>query len=486
MASPLHPELYTPIHRWLPANWGCYNLFRTWLRRAGYSNSALDIYSCAVRLAISQLDKPYWQITGDDLDRVRAIIVAHYESEATRRGYHKGLLKLAEFLRQRQGQTQPVRELNWAYFLAGLPSWLAADVRAYIRHRQRAWLPETHDERASDLLSHLTRCLRWAVQQNGFHQLADLTPALWFAYVDVRLATGITAATVNGELNVLQPFLTFLAESGRAICTRLLEVERLPAARRLPRDVPLAHLRQLYAAIEAETTRPQRGIQRTGIMDRAWFLLMLHSGLRVGEVRRVRLPDLDLDGQRLRIEQSKGLVDRVVFLSAATVAAIEAYLPLRGPVVEAHLFVYRHRPLTPAYCAQRLRTFGRRCGVTVTPHQLRHSCATLLLNAGAPILTVQALLGHKHIDTTLTYARLYDGTVAADYYRAMAAVEHRLHLGPADAPPLMTPGQMIALVDALTNGTLNGRQRDVLAALRQGLSIWGERTEDPVSSTLDC
>ncbi len=51
----------------------------------------------------------------------------------------------------------------------------------------------------------------------------------------------------------------------------------------------------------------------------------------------------------------------------------------------------------------------------VTPHQLRHTCATLLINAGAPILTVQAILGHKHIDTTLGYTRLYDATVAADY-----------------------------------------------------------------------
>ncbi len=48
------------------------------------------------------------------------------------------------------------------------------------------------------------------------------------------------------------------------------------------------------------------------------------------------------------------------------------------------------------------------------PHQLRHSCATLLLNAGAPVLTVQTLLGHEWVDTTLGYACLYDGTVAAD------------------------------------------------------------------------
>lgn len=64
----------------------------------------------------------------------------------------------------------------------------------------------------------------------------------------------------------------------------------------------------------------------------------------------------------------------------------------------------------------------------ITPHQLRHSCATLLPNAGAPALSVQSLLGHERLDTTLGYARLYDGTIAADYYRAMSQIEKRLDL----------------------------------------------------------
>ncbi|MBN1657253.1 MAG: site-specific integrase [Anaerolineae bacterium] len=83
----------------------------------------------------------------------------------------------------------------------------------------------------------------------------------------------------------------------------------------------------------------------------------------------------------------------------------------------------RHEPLTVSYCAYRLRTYARRFGVRITPQQLRFSCVTLLLNAGAPVLKVQSILGHKFIDTTLSYARLYDGTVVADYYRAMAEVE---------------------------------------------------------------
>ncbi|MBU0493170.1 MAG: hypothetical protein KKA73_26855 [Chloroflexi bacterium] len=72
----------------------------------------------------------------------------------------------------------------------------------------------------------------------------------------------------------------------------------------------------------------------------------------------------------------------------------------------------------------------------------------MLLNAGAPVLTVQAThsVGHKHIDTTLGYARLYDGTLAADYYRAMGEVESRLALGEDTEAPPPSSGELLALV----------------------------------------
>jgi integrase len=211
------------------------------------------------------------------------------------------------------------------------------------------------------------------------------------------------------------------------------------------------------------------GAQRMGIMDLAWFHLMLHCGLRVGEVRRLRLSDLDLAGRRARIEQSKGLKDRMVFLSQPAVQALNAYLEIRGPANTDHVFIFRHRPLSTTYCRRRLRTYGRRCGVIVIPHQLRHSCATLLLNAGAPILAVKTILGHKQIDTTMGYARLYDGTLATNYYRAMAEIESRF--GSQDASSGLTPnlGQMLALLDVLRSGTLNETQKEAVQTLRSGI-----------------
>jgi integrase len=206
--------------------------------------------------------------------------------------------------------------------------------------------------------------------------------------------------------------------------------------------------------------------------------LIAGAGLCWGEVHRLRILDLDLKGRRVRVEKSKGLKDRVVYLSQATSKALHAYLEVRGPVTTDHVFVYRHRPLSPRYCNQRLHTYGRRCGIHVTPHQLRHSCGTMLLDAGAPILAVQAILGHRQIDTTLRYTRLYEGTVAADYYRAMIDVEGQLGLHQNEGDPAPTPGQLLAMVDALHDGTLNDVQREMVHTLRNGiLALVGQMAE---------
>jgi integrase len=455
---------------WLPANRGFYDQFRRWLREGGYSRSSIDIYGCAARLALGWLDKPYWEIDPQaDIERVCEYIAARYERESTRQDYGKGLKKLAEFLRAKCHRPAPQKQTNWAYFVGALPDWLADDIKEYIRHRQRAWKPDRRYRAMNTTLSHLTLSLRWMAVHAPLSHIGDLDPERWFAYVDARLAAGISPVTLNGELAEVQFFVRYLADLERPVCERLLRVKPLREEKHMPRDVPVRQLRLLRGEIEADAASTHAGIRRMGVMDRAWFLLMLHSALRGGEVRRLRRSDLDVEGRRVRVEQTKGLKDRIVYLSWATVEALQAYLAVRGPAETDHVFTFRHRPLSASYCGQRLKTYSRRCGVYVTPHQLRHSCATLLLNAGAPILSVQRILGHKYIDTTLGYARLYDGTVAADYYRAMAEVEARLALaeGTASDPP--QSGELLAMVDALQAGTLNETQRKTVRALREAI-----------------
>jgi hypothetical protein len=96
------------------------------------------------------------------------------------------------------------------------------------------------------------------------------------------------------------------------------------------------------------------------------------------------------------------------------------------------------------------------------------------------------MLGHKHIDTTLSHARLYDGTIAADYYRAMAEVEARQALVEGVGKPAPNEGQLLALVDALGSGTLNGKQKQTLQSLWEGILARSRQWELVDKAELGC
>lgn len=467
-----------PYEDWLPANRDFLDAFCDWLHKTGYSLSTMKIYGVATRQVIGFLNKPYWKIEPDvDLPLAWEYLRNRPLAQSTRLDYRKGVEKLGEYLRLRCHTPRPEKAIRWDYYLGSLPDWLAAAVREYVDHCRRAWKPERRFDLSCDFLGVLTFSLRRMVAHQQLADLTGLTPALWLDYLDERLRAGKAPTTVNRELIDLQRFLRFHQELGVPICERMLLLKPIHTGPHLPRDLPPEQLRLLYEQILVDAQSSHAGRRRSGLLDRAWFLLMLHSGLRTCEVRFLTLADIDWEQRRIRITQSKGLKDRLVFLSTATLQALRAYLEVRGPqdILPAQVFTFRHQMLSVSYCSERLKTFGRRCGVKATAHQLRHSCATLLLNAGAPVLTVQTLLGHKWIDTTLGYARLYDGVVATDYYRAMHEVEHRLAL-PEDQrsqPPCI--GELLAMVDALRQGTLNASQAELVQSLHTGLAALAER-----------
>jgi site-specific recombinase XerD len=336
-------------------------------------------------------------------------------------------------------------------------------------------MPTTYHRRAA---TRPTDCqfLRWAAERDPLPDATAITPALWHRYLDQRRAAGISPITVNVELHELLGFLRFLAGREQPVCQKMLRAQAIDEGDPLPRAVPVDQLRLLLDEVEKDATRDHAGVRRMGVMDRAWVHVMLYSGLRTIEVRRLMIPDLDtsaslsagLSERTIQVRNSKGLKDRVVFFNDVAEEALREWLDVRGPAASEHVFIFHHRPLSETYCGSRLRTYGARCGVRVTPHQLRHSMATLLVNAGAPFPTLQALMGHKHIETTLRYGRLYDATVAADYYRAVCQVEARVE-SPDGGNGNGSTGPLLALLDSLKDGTLNEDQRETVHALRLGI-----------------
>ncbi|HET8685620.1 MAG TPA: site-specific integrase, partial [Methanosarcina sp.] len=211
-------------------------------------------------------------------------------------------------------------------------------------------------------------------------------------------------------------FLRHLESEGIPICKQMLEIRPLKIGQPLPRDLSILQIKLLLNTIQDNK------------MDRAWFLLMLHSGLRTCEVRNLKIDDVDLSQRTVYIRETKNQNEHVTYLSPPTVEAIQAYFFERGSS-SYYLFTQHQKQLSKRYCQSRLRTIGKQVGIKITPHRLRHNCSTLLLNAGMSIFALQSLLGHRYVETTLNYARLYDETLAKQFVEAQGrTTQSMLHL----------------------------------------------------------
>jgi len=170
--------------------------------------------------------------------------------------------------------------------------------------------------------------------------------------------------------------------------------------------------------------------------------------------------DVDLAGQRLRVEDAKARRDRVVYLSEACVQALERYLAGQAAASEAPLLCHpTGQEVSYRWVQKQVRQWGEEAGVAgVSPHRLRHTFATRLINLGVPITTLQRLLGHRDLGTTQRYAQVMDVTAERQYHQAMAQIESGLWLAPV---PLSTlrglsiPERPLAVPVVVTKDTLD-------------------------------
>jgi site-specific recombinase XerD len=161
------------------------------------------------------------------------------------------------------------------------------------------------------------------------------------------------------------------------------------------------------------------------LRDRALFELAYACGLRAEEIVSLDLPDVDYDGEQLRVE-GKGSKTRYVPAGEPALAAVRLYLERARPALagsdrEQALFLSRSgRRLGTSDVRRRLRTWTARAGIPgdVSPHALRHSFATHLLDGGADLRSIQELLGHASISTTQVYTRVESARLRSAYARS--------------------------------------------------------------------
>jgi integrase/recombinase XerD len=224
-------------------------------------------------------------------------------------------------------------------------------------------------------------------------------------YLDFLRGEGLGSRSSARHLTTLRNFYTFLLREGRIPADPTEHLRTPKQWQNIPNFLNLEQIEKIIRM--PDTEKP------TGRRDRAMLELLYATGLRVSELCKVGLADLDLQLGVLRAT-GKGNKTRIVPVGKAALAAVEDYLRTGRPALlkgrgSRYLFVTaRGGPMTRQAFWALLGSCARKAGYFhhVTPHVLRHSFATHLLEGGADLRSVQMMLGHADISTTQIYTHV--------------------------------------------------------------------------------
>jgi integrase/recombinase XerD len=285
-----------------------------------------------------------------------------------------------------------------------------ADYLAYLQARHYAPSVQEGTIRALKSFAVLMPAAR---QATLYEDLTQTTPADIDAWIEASFRHQLAPGTVATRLRVMQGFFAFLRDQGYVPQSPIrLPRHHILVPQELPRPMAEDEVVALFRVIDA-------------LRDRTMFLLMLRCGLRVGEVSSLPWSAIDLGQGTVRIDNSKGHVDRVVYLAPDVAKALRQW---QGRQAAAqYVFPSRGTSLTARQIRNLMTGYLKLAGITksYSPHSLRHTFATQLLNAGASLEVVKELMGHRSLDMTLRYTQLYDRTKRAQYDQAMTQVEQR-------------------------------------------------------------
>ena len=235
-------------------------------------------------------------------------------------------------------------------------------------------------------------------------------------FISSASAEGLSPSTINTSLSALKAFFDFLREDGRMHLQPIIRRRhRLIAPTTLPKPMAEEDLISFFKVIDS-------------LRDRLIFLLMLRCGLRVSEVCRLTWQAVDLQASTVRVNNGKGQVDRIAYISPDLEKTLALWHERSGQ--SQYLFPSRKVRLSPLGRGDvhwqmkkylRLASIGK----SYSPHCLRHTFATQLLNARVSLEVLKELMGHRSVQMTLRYTQLYESTKRQQYAQAMENIERR-------------------------------------------------------------
>ncbi len=233
------------------------------------------------------------------------------------------------------------------------------------------------------------------------------------AFVRELMVSGLSPRSVARHVAGVRGFYRFLVLDGRLTASPADDVQAPRAWPALPRFLSLDEVDRLL-------DQPDTGTP-AGLRDRALLEVLYATGMRVSELVNLRVGDVNLDRGLLTC-LGKGAKERMIPVGEAAAAWTRRYLASARPALlkrreSVHLFLNarRGRALSRVGFWGIIKKYGRQAGLTreISPHTLRHSFATHLLERGADLRIIQTLLGHADLSTTQIYTHILDARLRA-------------------------------------------------------------------------
>ena len=280
----------------------------------------------------------------------------------------------------------------------------------YLRHKVRSnHKPKTIESSFTSIRLFLT-----FYDTLGKQDLKDLQRSDLEAFIEHEQDRGMHITTVKTRMACIVAFLHYLIEQELIPGTALKKRIRFKLPDLLPRAMHPDDVKKLLSIIDH--TR-----------DRALILLLLRTGIRIGEALGLTINDIDLKGRKVNLYQGeKNDRGRVVYLSNDALFSLKRWFRWRDPEKELVFYSKGDAPICYSAARSRFVKYLSEAGLAhkgYTVHALRHTYASELLNAGMRLEVLQQLMGHQDIQMTRRYARLTDRTREEEYFRAMATIE---------------------------------------------------------------
>lgn len=254
----------------------------------------------------------------------------------------------------------------------------------------------------------------WLVKQSGKNHLEEITRIDLGAFIEHEQDRGLKVSTVRNRLDTLKAFIRYLIEKEVVSPDVLFKRLIIKVPDSLPKAMEMDDEAKLLSVID-------------DIRNRAMILLLLRTGMRIGELLNTQVRDISLKEQKIEIwEAQKNRVGRVVYFTDDAAEALKAWYKKRTPEKAFVFYAQGHDTMTYAnarliFCKYLKRAeLSHKC---YTLHCLRHTNASSLLNAGIPLECLRELLGHNSVEVTRRYARLTNRTREKEYFKAMAKIE---------------------------------------------------------------